>query len=72
MVKFINVLLIGLFLTACSTVKPQYIYQEVKVPVKCQVKKPEKPHRGSDNFEYLKNILIYTEALEVLVDGCVE
>jgi len=39
-------------------------YNEVKIPVKCDVPEREKPKRGNSQVHYLKDILIYVEGLE--------
>ncbi|WP_066389543.1 hypothetical protein [Helicobacter himalayensis] len=48
-------------LNACA---PHYVYKEVKVPIKCDVPKREKPKNQGNITTFLKDILIYTEGLE--------
>ncbi|WP_100951405.1 hypothetical protein [Helicobacter pylori] len=40
------------------------IYQEVKVPIKCDILMPSRPSEHLEALEYLKALLIYTETLE--------
>lgn len=56
------------FLSACA--QKQVIYKEVKVPIKCDIPKREKPSKKSNNILYLKEVLIYAELLEKDLDFC--
>ncbi|GAA7308404.1 hypothetical protein HpM063_03640 [Helicobacter pylori] len=40
------------------------IYQEVKVPIKCDIEIPSRPSEHLEALEYLRALLIYTETLE--------
>ncbi len=40
------------------------IYQEVKVPIKCDIEMPSRPSAHLEALEYLHALLIYTETLE--------
>ncbi|GAA9279079.1 hypothetical protein TH0225_06570 [Helicobacter pylori] len=40
------------------------IYQEVKVPIKCDIEIPTRPSAHLEALEYLRALLIYTETLE--------
>ncbi|TPH80094.1 hypothetical protein FIM55_01600 [Helicobacter pylori] len=40
------------------------IYQEVKVPIKCNIEIPSRPSAHLEALEYLRALLIYTETLE--------
>ncbi|GAA7014776.1 hypothetical protein HpCHC88_11290 [Helicobacter pylori] len=40
------------------------IYQEVKVPIKCDIEIPSRPSVHLEALEYLRALLIYTETLE--------
>ncbi|GAA7359775.1 hypothetical protein [Helicobacter pylori] len=40
------------------------IYQEVKVPIKCNIEIPTRPSEHLEALEYLRALLIYTETLE--------
>ncbi|WRC95778.1 hypothetical protein E5K84_00980 [Helicobacter pylori] len=40
------------------------IYQEVKVPIKCNIEIPSRPSTHLETLEYLRALLIYTETLE--------
>ncbi len=47
--------------TACAK---RMIYQEVKVPVKCDIEIPSRPSAHLEALEYLRALLMYTETLE--------
>ncbi len=47
--------------TACAK---KVIYQQVKVPIKCDIEIPSRPSEHLEALEYLKALLIYTETLE--------
>ncbi|MFP6279846.1 hypothetical protein ACLGD1_00675 [Helicobacter pylori] len=47
--------------TACAK---KVIYQEVKVPIKCDIEMPTRPSEHLETLEYLRALLIYTETLE--------
>ncbi|MBS3010874.1 hypothetical protein [Helicobacter phage COL 5-PUJ] len=58
-----------LFLAFCVSVifsacAKKIIYQEVKVPVKCDIEIPTRPSEHLEALEYLRALLIYTETLE--------
>ncbi|KHL87318.1 hypothetical protein [Helicobacter pylori] len=58
-----------LFLAFCFSVSfnacaKKIIYQEVKVPVKCDIEMPTRPSEHLEALEYLRSLLIYTETLE--------
>ncbi|RVY62471.1 hypothetical protein ECC37_07810 [Helicobacter pylori] len=48
-------------LSACAK---KIIYQEVKVPIKCDIEMPSRPSEHLETLEYLRALLIYTETLE--------
>ncbi|WRF09219.1 hypothetical protein KVE83_03595 [Helicobacter pylori] len=52
---------ISVSFSACAK---KIIYQEVKVPVKCDIELPTRPSEHLEALEYLRALLIYTEALE--------
>lgn len=61
MIKHILFLLaLALVLNACASPRTKI----VKVPIKCDIPKREKPKKQSNTIAYLKEILIYTESLE--------
>lgn len=64
------IIFLSLFMFGCST-RVVTKYEEVYIPIKCDVYVPQRPKRQVDNFEYLKSILIYTEQLEIVIKGCV-
>ncbi len=47
--------------TACAK---KVIYQEVKVPIKCDIEIPTRPSEHLEGLEYLRALLIYTDTLE--------
>ncbi|MFP6252056.1 hypothetical protein ACLGC8_07595 [Helicobacter pylori] len=47
--------------SACAK---RIIYQEVKVPIKCDIETPTRPSVHLETLEYLRALLIYTETLE--------
>ncbi|MGL2423737.1 hypothetical protein ACOWLX_05660 [Helicobacter pylori] len=58
-----------LFLAFCFSVcfsacTKKIVYQEVKVPVKCDIEIPSRPSEHLETLEYLRALLIYTEMLE--------
>ncbi|RVY52929.1 hypothetical protein [Helicobacter pylori] len=58
-----------LFLAFCVSVcfsacAKRVVYQEVKVPIKCDIELPSRPSEHLEALEYLRALLIYTETLE--------
>ncbi|ANT42514.1 hypothetical protein [Helicobacter phage UKEN31U] len=47
--------------SACAK---RVVYQEVKVPIKCDIEIPSRPSEHLEALEYLRALLIYTETLE--------
>ncbi|MFP6118362.1 hypothetical protein ACLGA5_04125 [Helicobacter pylori] len=47
--------------SACAK---RIIYQEVKIPIKCDIEIPTRPSAHLEALEYLRALLIYTETLE--------
>ncbi|MCQ2716769.1 hypothetical protein JT056_07590 [Helicobacter pylori] len=47
--------------SACAK---KIVYQEVKVPIKCDIEIPTRPSEHLEALEYLRALLIYTETLE--------
>ncbi len=52
---------ISISFNACAK---RIIYQEVKVPIKCDIELPSRPSEHLEALEYLRALLIYTETLE--------
>lgn len=52
---------ISISFSACAK---RIIYQEVKVPIKCDIELPTRPSVHLEALEYLRALLIYTETLE--------
>ncbi len=67
---FFVVFIIVMLLIPSGCVKPAVIYKEVKIPVKCDVKKRERPNldMNVNNFDKfmqkIHEVLEYTEGLE--------
>ncbi|GAA8675968.1 hypothetical protein HpBT339_04900 [Helicobacter pylori] len=52
------------FSVSFSACAKRVIYQEVKVPIKCNIGIPTRPSAHLEALEYLRALLIYTETLE--------
>ncbi|PUD06520.1 hypothetical protein [Helicobacter pylori] len=52
------------FSVGFSACAKKIIYQEVKVPIKCNIEIPTRPSEHLEALEYLRALLIYTETLE--------
>ncbi|WRD47681.1 hypothetical protein E5K43_00985 [Helicobacter pylori] len=52
------------FSVGFSACAKKIIYQEVKVPIKCDIEIPTRPSEHLEALEYLRALLIYTETLE--------
>lgn len=65
----------ALFFAGCSA-KPETItktqYQDVYVPVKCQVKMPEKPKFDKKDLESARALAVYYRQVEALLMECVK
>lgn len=61
-----------LFFSGCSSkeLKTQYIYKDVYIPTKCNVKMPKKPKDG-ESFEAHKLKMIYLFECEELLKSCI-
>lgn len=64
--KFYNkFLLLACVVSVCfNACAKKVIYQGVKVPIKCDIELPTRPSEHLEALEYLRALLIYTEALE--------
>ncbi|WRG39122.1 hypothetical protein FNE05_00995 [Helicobacter pylori] len=56
--------LAGVVSVSFSACAKRIIYQEVKVPIKCDIEMPSRPSEHLEALEYLRALLIYTETLE--------
>jgi hypothetical protein len=66
-----GLVLAAAFLTGCAPViKTEYI--TVKVPVRCEAERPERPIKQTDPILGLIDILEYTALLEIALDECGE
>lgn len=63
---FISLLIV--FLNSCS--KPDVVFKEVKVPVKCDTPQRHRPQHDGNVVSYLKSVLVYTEMIEHDLDYC--
>ncbi|MCQ2624239.1 hypothetical protein JT088_04260 [Helicobacter pylori] len=52
------------FIVIFNACAKKIIYQEVKVPIKCDIEIPSRPSEHLETLEYLRALLIYTETLE--------
>ncbi|WQR86176.1 hypothetical protein KVC11_07430 [Helicobacter pylori] len=52
---------VSVVFSACAK---KIIYQEVKVPIKCDIEMPSRPSAHLEALEYLRALLIYIEVLE--------
>lgn len=55
----------------CSAKAPQTTIQKVYIPVKCDVKLPEKPLFDPADPDSLKGLIIYYIQIENLLKGCI-
>lgn len=62
------VMIVVVALVSCAD-KP-VVYKEVKVPVKCEISKRDRPAKSDSTVHYLRDILIYTEGLERDLSFC--
>ncbi len=56
--------LAGVVSVSFSACAKRIIYQEVKVPIKCDIEMPSRPSEHLEALEYLRALLIYAETLE--------
>ncbi|QCD52513.1 hypothetical protein [Campylobacter sp. RM16192] len=74
-ITFYLILTSVILLSGCSA-KPEIItrteYQNVYVPVKCEVKLPEKPKFDQDRLDSAKEIAKYYQEAERLLMECVD
>lgn len=56
-----------LIFNGCAT---RTIYQPTNIPVKCDIDLPKRPTKHNNEVENIKNLLIYTELLEVNLKFC--
>lgn len=64
----INFFLVLIF-NACAY-NTETIYKEVKIPVKCNIKRMPKPQYSNDLLKDLQNILIYSDLIENNLNFC--
>ena len=69
---FLFVLVISVTLAGCASKDAQVMteYKEIYVPVKCQIKLPQKPIFNPSNPESLKETIGYCMHIETLLKGC--
>lgn len=65
-----------LFFSGCTSKEPQIItktvYQEVKTPVACIKKLPEKPKFEANDPQSARELMEYFKTCEELLKGCVD
>lgn len=65
----------ALLLAGCSA-KPEVItriqYQDVYIPVKCQVKIPEKPKFNKKDLQSARALAVYYRQVEILLKRCID
>ena len=65
-----------LFFSGCASKEPQIItrtvYQEVKTPVACLTKMPEKPKFEANDPQSARELMEYFKTCEELLKGCVD
>ncbi|EJB37850.1 hypothetical protein [Helicobacter pylori] len=60
-----KLLFLAFVVSVCfSACAEKIVYQEVKVPIKCDIEIPTRPSEHLEALEYLRALLIYTETLE--------
>ncbi|CRF43302.1 hypothetical protein HAL013_15320 [Helicobacter ailurogastricus] len=59
----------ALALSACA---PRVVYQKVYIPTKCQITPTKRPSKDLGVLEYLQELLIYTEQLELDLQHCID
>ena len=73
--KILVFLLFAVFFVGCSS-KPEIItktkYQDVYIPVRCQVKMPKKPKFEPENLSSAKELAVYYRQVEALLMECVK
>lgn len=73
--KILAFLLFAVFFIGCAA-KPEIItktqYQDVYVPVKCQVKIPEKPKFDKKDLQSAKALAVYYRQVEALLKECID
>lgn len=53
-------------LAGCATKE----YVEIAVPIRCDIELPPRPNQGKNNYDTIRDILIYTELLEKAIRVC--
>lgn len=73
--KILVFLLFAVFFAGCAA-KPEIItktqYQDVYIPVKCQVKIPQKPKFDKKDLQSAKALAVYCRQVEALLMECVK
>ena len=69
---FLFVLTISVTLAGCADKNAQVMteYKEIYLPVKCQIKLPQKPEFNPNNPKSLKETIGYYRHIETLLKGC--
>ncbi|WP_232209591.1 MULTISPECIES: hypothetical protein [Campylobacter] len=73
-IVFIILLSFAVIMAGCAN-KPEIItrtlYQDVYIPMKCDVKLPEKPEYDKNDPDSAKKLAIYYKQVEKLLKGCI-
>lgn len=67
---FLVAIISVILLAGCA--EPSIVYKEVKIPVRCDIKLPEKPEKSDDLVDTYARILKYTELVEAGLYFCVK
>ncbi|EAU00367.1 hypothetical protein [Campylobacter curvus] len=73
--KILVFFVLSILLVGCAA-KPEVItktqYQDVYIPVKCQVKMPEKPKFDKKDLGSARALAVYYRQVEILLKGCID
>lgn len=71
-----TMIILAIIFCGCSSKEPQIItktvYQEVKTPVACLAKMPEKPKFEANDPQSAQGLMEYFKTCEELLKGCVD
>ncbi|WP_298086151.1 hypothetical protein [uncultured Campylobacter sp.] len=71
-----TLIILAIIFCGCSSKEPQIItktvYQEVKTPVACLAKMPEKPKFEANNPQSARELMEYFKTCEELLKGCAD
>ena len=71
-----TLIILAIIFCGCSSkephILPQTVYQEVKTPVACLAKMPEKPKFEANDPQSAQGLMEYFKTCEELLKGCVD